>query len=279
MVNMQDTLLTAGQFAKLARTTKRTVLWYDQRGILLPHSTTEAGYRMYRPQQILDFQIILLLRQLNFSLEEIELHVKDGKSLMSLFAAKKDDIAKEIQSLQRTLSNTETYYNNLTTTQVLVRPEIRTVPTFDIYYIDKTGPYAKIGDYCQELKREFETLLGHVIFLTIFEEGVYKPHQAKMKIGVIKQVGMKLKPDTKVNTMTIPEYTTLTYSHHGPATLLSLLWQELGKYRRKHKLKLASHLDFADLELYIHTSLTDTPNPDEMEFEMHLPIEYDERKL
>lgn len=270
---MQDTLLTAGQFAKLARTTKRTVLWYAKNGILLPHTITEAGYRMYRPQQILDFQIILLLRRLNFSLEEIEEHVKGGKTLMSLFAAKKDDIAKEIQLLQRILTDTETYYDNLTTMQVLVKPDVRTVPAFVIYYIDKTGSYAKIGDYCGELVQEFERLPEHPILLTVFEEGVYKPHKAKMKIGVIKQAGMELKADSgKIHTKTIPEYKALVYTHHGPATLLSLLWQELAKYRRKHKLQPATHLDFADLELYIHTGVNGTPDPDEMEFEMHLPI-------
>ena len=270
---MQDTLLTAGQFAKLARTTKRTVLWYAKNGILLPHTVTEAGYRMYRPQQILDFQIILLLRRLNFSLEEIEEHVKGGKSLMSLFAVKKDDIAKEILALQRILTDTETYYDNLTTTQVLVKPDARIIPAFDIYYIDKTGPYAKIGDYCEELKQEFEKLPEHPIFLTLFEDGIYKPHKAKMKIGIIKQAGMELKADnTKVQTKAISEYRALVYTHHGPGTLLSLLWQELAKYRRKHKLQPATRLDFADLELYIHTGINGTPDPDEMVFEMHLPI-------
>ena len=32
---MSDTLLTAGQFARLARTTKRTILWYDEKGVLI----------------------------------------------------------------------------------------------------------------------------------------------------------------------------------------------------------------------------------------------------
>jgi DNA-binding transcriptional MerR regulator/effector-binding domain-containing protein len=270
---MQDTLISAGQFAKLARTTKRTVLWYGERGILMPHTITESGYRMYQPRQILDFQIILLLRRLNFSLEEIEAHVKGGKSLMSLFAAKKDDIAREIHSLQRILCDTEAYYDNLTATNVLVRPETRAIPAFDIYYLDKTGPYAKISDYCNELLSRFDSLPDHPVLLTIFEEGIYKPHKAKMKIGIIKQEGLQLRYDVgDVREKAIPTYKALTYIHHGPGTLLSLLWQELAKYRRKNKLKPAKHLDFADLELYVHTGVNGTPNPDEMEFELHLPV-------
>lgn len=270
---MKDTLLTAGQFAKLARTTKRTVLWYGEKGILVPYTTNESGYRLYRPQQIIDFQVVLLLRQLNFSLEEIEQHVKGGKSLMTLFAAKKDDIAKEIHSLQRILHDTEVYYDNLTTTKVLVKPELRDIPAFEIFYLQKTGPYAKIGPYCEELKSCFETLPENAVYLTIFEEGEYRPHKAKMKIGVVKQGGMRLKPDaTDVASKSVPSYKALTYTHYGTPTLLSLLWLELAKYRRENGYKLATHLDFVDLELYIHTSLNGTANADDMEFEMYLPV-------
>lgn len=270
---MQEVLLSAGEFAKLARTTKRTVLWYGEKGILLPHVISESGYRMYRPRQILDFQIILLLRRLNFSLEEIEQHIKGGKSLMSLFAAKKDDIARELRSLQRALRDTESYHDNLVATKVLVKPELRDIPSFDIYYLRRTGPYAQIGYYCEELRACFTSLPDHPIFLAIFEEGTYKPHRAKMTIGVIKQIGMQLKPGAEeVASRTIPAYQALAYTHQGPGSLLSLLWIELAKYRRMHKYKLAPHLGFADLELYTHTSLNGTPEPDDMEFEMHLPV-------
>ena len=66
---MHQNLLTPAEFAKLARTTKRTVLWYAEKGILLPHTTSESGYRLYLPEQIIDFQSILLtLRQLRCTL-------------------------------------------------------------------------------------------------------------------------------------------------------------------------------------------------------------------
>jgi hypothetical protein len=171
------------------------------------------------------------------------------------------------------LHDTEVYYDNLTTTKVLVKPELRDIPAFEIYYLQKTGPYAKIGAYCEELKGCFEVLPKNAVFLTIFEEGGYQPHKAKMKIGIAKQDGMRLKPDAPhVASKSIPSYHALTYTHTGTPTLLSLFWIELAKYRRKNAYKLATHLDFVDLELYIHTSLNGTTDANDMEFEMHLPI-------
>lgn len=270
---MNDPLLTAGQFAKLARTTKRTVLWYDTKGILQPSATSESGYRLYHPQQILEFQIILLLRKLSFSLDEIEQHIKGGESLMSLFASKKDEITQEVRRLQQTLHNTETYYDNLMSTRLLVKPTTRHVPSFEIFYIDKTGPYAKIGSYCQELAAMFKSLPDRPTFLTIFDSWKYQPHAAKMKIGVIKGPGIELGPSARgVQSKIIPEYTSLSYIHHGSGALLSLLWIELGKYRRQNNIKTASHLDFAELELYLHDETNEALTEDNFCFEMHLPV-------
>ncbi|RJQ24430.1 MerR family transcriptional regulator, partial [Candidatus Parcubacteria bacterium] len=53
---MEEKLLTAGEFAKLARTTKRTVVWYGREGILPPFKIGENGYKYYKAHQILDFQ-------------------------------------------------------------------------------------------------------------------------------------------------------------------------------------------------------------------------------
>ena len=73
---MQNNLLTAGEFARLARTTKRTIHWYCQKGILKPKMLDGSKYRYFAPEQIIDFQVILLLRRLNFSVEEVKKYLQ-----------------------------------------------------------------------------------------------------------------------------------------------------------------------------------------------------------
>ena len=43
---------TVKALAELAGVTPRTLRWYDQKGLLKPRRTTEAGYRLYGPEEV-----------------------------------------------------------------------------------------------------------------------------------------------------------------------------------------------------------------------------------
>ena len=78
-----NNLITAGELAKLAGTTKRTVLWYDQKGVLTPKEVSTEGIRLYSENQVLDYQKVLLLTDLGVSLKEIKEYLDN--SLDKLF--------------------------------------------------------------------------------------------------------------------------------------------------------------------------------------------------
>ena len=269
---MDKSLLTAGQFAKLARTTKRTVLWYAQKGILQPSYIDESGYRFYEPQQILDFQSVLLMRKLGFSISQITSLLGRNHSMQHLFEAQRGALQRQIGLLERTLHDTNRYYENLREHGMLIRPELKKIASFDMYYLTKQGPYARIKDYHEELVAAFKTLPDDCVWLTAFMVASYQPARADMKIGVVCHPGMRLKPGTNVQRETVPAYQALRYVHVGSTTLLSLLWQELGKYRQKHHLALDGRLPFADIEFYTPDP-SDYPDPeDSLTAELHLPI-------
>ncbi|MEK7451216.1 MAG: MerR family transcriptional regulator [Patescibacteria group bacterium] len=271
---MKENLLTAGQFAKLSRTTKRTITWYSDQGILHPFKVNNSGYRYYKTQQILDFQVILLLRKLRFSIEEIKTYLAKNNSLQDLFKLKKEVVSQEINDLQTALSNLDNFYSNLDSNGTLVAPKFETIKPFFVYYIQKEGSYAKIKDYCFELQSYFKKISQDSIYLTLFLDRNYQPKKAKMKIGVIKRNGMILKKeaDGVVKKEFIPAYRTLSYIHKGSGAVLSLLWQELGKYARKNGYKENKSLPFAYLELYRKTSLNDFKDEASMVFEINSPV-------
>lgn len=63
--------LNTGEFARVCRTTRETILHYDRKGLLVPDHVSENGYRRYRPKQFFDFDIISLLKETGSTLEEI----------------------------------------------------------------------------------------------------------------------------------------------------------------------------------------------------------------
>ena len=62
---------TAGELAKLAGVTSRTIRYYDQRGLLPPVGHSENGYRLYDDSALVKMQQIVMLKFAGFSLEEI----------------------------------------------------------------------------------------------------------------------------------------------------------------------------------------------------------------
>lgn len=64
-------MYTAGELAKKLGISARTVRFYDEKGILCPVSYSEAGYRIYDETSVEKLQKILMLRFLDFSLEQI----------------------------------------------------------------------------------------------------------------------------------------------------------------------------------------------------------------
>lgn len=97
-----DTLFTIGQFAKLHEINKKTLMWYDQTGILKPAVIKENGYRYYSYQQSGLLETILMLRELNVSLKEIQSFLKDrsAEALEQLLCEKVEEVDRNIRRLK-----------------------------------------------------------------------------------------------------------------------------------------------------------------------------------
>lgn len=64
-----------GEFSKFVDISVRTLRYYDEYGLLKPEYTdTFSGYRYYTDDNIVEAEIIKLLKSLDFSLEEIYLY-------------------------------------------------------------------------------------------------------------------------------------------------------------------------------------------------------------
>ena len=62
---------TVNQVAQLAGVTLRTLRYYDKIGLLTPSTRTQAGYRIYSPEDVDRLQQILFFRELDFPLARI----------------------------------------------------------------------------------------------------------------------------------------------------------------------------------------------------------------
>ena len=68
---------TVKTLAQLAGVTPRTLRWYDKEGLLKPLRITDAGYRIYGPEQVDRLQMILFYRELGVELSTIRSILSD----------------------------------------------------------------------------------------------------------------------------------------------------------------------------------------------------------
>lgn len=268
---MQNNFVTAGEFAKLARTTKRTIIWYEAKGILQPRHLDAQGRRWYDPQQLVDFQAVALMTTLGFSLAEIAEYLSKGLSLQHLFAMKHAALQQKLADIQHSLAETKHYAANLASTKTLIKPFIKEIKPCEIFYITKRGPYAHINDFHIEFRQMFASFPSNTKSFTMFLDNKYMPQNARMRIGAVYKPGMKLQPASQVQQEPLPGYRALAYVHRGSGALLSLIWEEMERYRVQAELPRDPQAVFADIEYY-DPAFNPTTDNDRLKCSLHTPI-------
>ncbi|MFC2694619.1 MAG: MerR family transcriptional regulator [Lactobacillus sp.] len=108
---------TIGDLAKKLNITTRTIRYYDQKGMVKPSRVSESGYRLYSDEQIKQLRLIIFLKELGFSLQDIQkiLAYKNSDKLIDLLledqlkrnkaeTQKLEERNKKIIQLQKVLS-------------------------------------------------------------------------------------------------------------------------------------------------------------------------------
>ncbi|OCS88265.1 MerR family transcriptional regulator [Caryophanon tenue] len=106
-------MYTIKQLADLSGVTTRTLRHYDAIGLFQPTSYSDAGYRLYAPEQTLVLQQILLYRDMGLSLPQIQAFITDEQfsleqALQNHYVALQQQ-AKQLEQKMHTVEKTLQY--------------------------------------------------------------------------------------------------------------------------------------------------------------------------
>lgn len=94
--------LKVGEIARRTGISIRTLRYYDEVGLLPPSARTEAGYRLYRSNDITRLQQIRSLRQLGFSLTQVrECLAQPDSSLLGALELQIERLGEQIEKEQQ----------------------------------------------------------------------------------------------------------------------------------------------------------------------------------
>lgn len=156
---------TTGQFAKLNGINKRTLHYYDEIGLFSPEFKEENGYRYYTCFQTVQLELIVTLRRIGLSIEEIVRYQQSPSdiSFAELIAEKKQLIDKSIQELLNTKVFLEQKSNKLSLSltakegdiEIITLPEQRILLSNPITGAYDDEDFAVAGDFSLRLKSIF----------------------------------------------------------------------------------------------------------------------------
>jgi DNA-binding transcriptional MerR regulator len=147
-----SSLLKIGELAKQTGLSVRTLHYYDEIGLLVPSHRTEADHRLYSDADIMRLLQILSLRQLGFSLREIQDCLENPEySLPQVIELHCDRIRQQMALSQTLLKRLNGIAQDLQTTQsVAVETLIETMETMTMTdtfdYILKAVAFASLAE-------------------------------------------------------------------------------------------------------------------------------------
>ena len=129
-MNEKSKLLTIGQFAAMHGINKKTLMWYDEIDLFKPAVINpENGYRCYNYYQSPILETILLLRELDVSVNEIRSFMQDrsAASLKTLLDEKIADLNRNITHLKAVRQTLCSHRQNMVTLLTMDLSEISVI--------------------------------------------------------------------------------------------------------------------------------------------------------
>ncbi len=242
-MNKNNKLLTIGQFAAMHGINKKTLMWYDETGLFKPAVVNpENGYRYYNYHQSPVLETILLLRELDVSVSEIQDFIKkrSAASLKRLLEEKIVALDRQITHLQAVRTTLCTHQQNMDTLLTMDLSEISIVEkeehclvTVDV---DQNTSFeqevelitAETEKY--QLGRLHKASYGSMISVDSLQKGSFKNYSRLfIEIPFLPyQAGLHIMPSGKY----------LRAFHKGEWSGIPERYQQILKYAKEHKLNL-----------------------------------------
>ena len=256
--------LMIGKVANLYDITVQTLRHYDKIGLFRPEVINpETGYRYYSVLQLRQLEYILFLRQLHFSLPEIQAameSLRQGSELSDILQQRDETLVAEIQKIQ----DLRDIIHSLSHMQAaapgpLGEIQIKKCSPPRHFHLHSIPPLnAKAPDFSLKLMEHRKALLGAMAPIqTRYSFGAAVSLSSYQATGDLCYTGILLDPGPygvapPLGTMEAPEGYYASICFHRDTTQPELAYQKLSDFLCQHNF----HADDTILELSLDPSFS-----------------------
>ena len=210
-----------GMFSKISKTTIKALRYYEEAGIFKPaYVDNETGYRYYITSQLVDIHKIVALRQMNFSIDEIN-SIINGHNIDLILELKKMEMETQLKDTQDQLSRLNHYigeikedikmsYNAVIkkTPECIVYSKRFIAPDYNSYF----HIIPAIGEEVKALNPDLKCAVPEYCFIE-YLDGEYKEHEIDVEHNeAVERLGVE--SDT-IKFKKLPSITVVSVLHKG----------------------------------------------------------------
>ena len=238
-------LYTSGDFAKLMGINKRTLHYYNDIGLFSPIRIAENGYHYYSIEQFAQLEMILTLRRIGVSIDDIQKYFNSNSRSDSLF----DIMTQQKSIIDNTINNLLNIRHYLKIKaerieigmkavngkiQVVDLPERQLLLSPPISNNSNEEDLSIIADFSLELKKKFNLYdtVGSRIEMCNIIEGNYDNYANYYAYCPVE--------DVKVD-LVLPKGKYLVAFNIGSWDTLPSLYRKILKYAKENNLKLSKY--------------------------------------
>lgn len=117
-------LYKIGEFSKLVNVPVKTLRYYDEINLFKPQEIDLfSGYRYYSEKQIEDLEVILSLKEVGFSLEEIKKNKNNYTE--ALMQKKKEELMLEQENLENKIRKLDYLRSKIKNNHIVINGEVK----------------------------------------------------------------------------------------------------------------------------------------------------------
>jgi DNA-binding transcriptional MerR regulator len=236
-------VFSIGEFSRMTGLTIKTLRFYHEKGILAPACTDpESGYRYYTDRQVDRAHVVIELRALDFSLDqivEILANCDDESDILSQLEQQKTLIEKKLQqyrdiarSLDRIIQSERAA--RMTSQNSTFEVEEKVLEPLLVAGVRMKGKYSDCGKGFGKIGRAFGRYIAGKPFMLHFDSE-YKEDDADFEACMPIR---KAKEVDGISVRELPGGRCVSLMHKGPYDSLSRSYSKITAYIKEKKYEI-----------------------------------------
>jgi len=231
-----------GEFSRVTQLSIKTLRYYHEIKLLIPNHVEDSGYRFYDDENYMTAKLIILLKEFEFSIKEIQeiLSQYEDESDLKYYLFEKNEMIQEKINHYKKLQNKIDAFESLEEEMTMKLETVKTITIKDqlIASITYTGKYEEVGTYIGQLFKAIKSNASGKPFC-IYHDDDYKEENALIEVCVPIRRELSY---NEIEVKTLAGGKTLSLMHIGPYSKLSLSYKVLTDYIKEHDLELKSNI-------------------------------------